>query len=75
MPRNREYGRCRICKRYAEPNDPLSARGNHYGCSTARTTEAIVQLNRKDGPYYQRWLDRMTAAIVRETGGGGTPVS
>lgn len=42
-------------------------------CGIDAGTDAMIQMQRKSGPYYERWLNGMRVALEREsrTSGGG----
>lgn len=57
---------CAGCGQPVERRGPPDQVTRCINCAIARSTENIVQLRRKCGPMYQRWLAGIAAGVARE---------
>lgn len=66
MPYKLRVFQCAGCGREVNRRGPPDQVTRCIECAIARSTENILQLRRKCGPMYQRWLAGITAGVVRE---------
>lgn len=60
MPRKRET--CRDCGTHVSECGALSKRGKCERCGIRNMTQAAVQIENRQGPYYDKWRREVTAA-------------
>ena len=66
MPYKLRVFECAGCGQLVERNAPDGARVRCIHCAIGRSVENMTQLRNKSGPFYERWLQGIAAAITRE---------
>lgn len=66
MPYKLRTFECAGCGQPVERRGPPDQVTRCITCAIQRSTDNIVQLRRKSGPLYQRWMQGITAGVARE---------
>lgn len=62
---------CRVCHKPMQVGSNTRNEPRCLSCGIQAGTDAMVQMQRKSGPYYERWLNGMRSFNETLGGGGG----